>query len=110
MSFKSIDMQFALHKNMDAGFKQNQLQQKPVEDQALLAQASDRNIEADRQRSAKVDESAQPGIRDQGSHSGEGSNKDTKQDKSNADGENPGKQNHASAEHPYKGHHIDFSL
>lgn len=110
MSFKSIDMQFALHKNMDAGLKQNQLQQKPVEDQTLLNQASDRNITADRQRSAKVDQSAEPGIRDHGAHSGEGYDRERKQGKNEANGENPSKQNHSSKEHPYKGHHIDFTL
>ena len=36
MSFKAIDLQFAVHKNDEAGIKQNQLMQKPRQDETIL--------------------------------------------------------------------------
>lgn len=36
MSFKAIDLQFAVHKNDEAGIRQNQLMQKPRQDETIL--------------------------------------------------------------------------
>jgi hypothetical protein len=110
MSFKAIDMQFAVQKSMETGIKQNQLMHKPVLDQANLAANIEKNADAIRQKSSKVDETAHHVIRDGQENGKNKSLKQAKKKQSDALGslETPGTSINAS--HPYKGKHIDLSL
>jgi hypothetical protein len=103
MSLKAIDLQFAIHKNDEAGYRQNQLSQKPQQDQAVLENQAAQSTEKQRQRSAKVDETDSAAIRDrrQGSGKQEQQGKRSKPQSSSSSSE---------GEHPFKGHHIDLSL
>lgn len=112
MSFKSIDLSFAVHKNTDAGQLQRELQQKPVVDQANLAQAGLKTEETNRQRTAKLDESDKSKIRDnrkehKGGSSGRG--KGHRPDQTAESGTSASLKQRDSG-HPFKGHHIDLSL
>jgi hypothetical protein len=110
MSLKSIDMQIAVQKSTETGMKQNQLQHKPVLDQSMLATKEEKNSEMARQRSSKVDETANHRIRDDQLN---GKNKWIKQEKKKQDKgiTNEDAQHTANrVEHPYKGRHIDLSL
>jgi glutamate synthase domain-containing protein 3 len=110
MSLKSIDMQFAVQKSTETGMKQNQLQHRPVLDQSMLATQEEKKIEKDRQRSSKVDETANHRIRDDQQ---KGKNKWLNQEKKKQDKSitNVDEQHTANnLEHPYKGRHIDLSL
>ncbi|GFZ84054.1 hypothetical protein GCM10008018_32530 [Paenibacillus marchantiophytorum] len=107
MSFKAIDLQLAVHKNDEAGIRQNQLMQKPRQDETILENQSLQNTERDRHRSSKLEESARADIKDQS-----GQNQQTSKGKSKGKRKADGKSSAAphEPEHPYKGHHIDLSL
>lgn len=109
MSLKSIDMQVSVHRNPEAGQLQQQLQHKQVHDQAVLADTTDKNAIRERQRSAKVDDTAEAKIRDEGhSGGGRGNHPDERRPGKAPDGK--GKAGEKGIEHPFKGHHIDLSL
>jgi hypothetical protein len=110
MSFKAIDMQFAVQKSMETGIKQNQLMHKPVLDQANLAANIEKNADATRQKSSKVDETVHHAIRD-GQENGKNKLlKQTKKKQADAIGSIEAPRTSVNADHPYKGKHIDFSL
>ncbi|WP_088833245.1 hypothetical protein [Paenibacillus tyrfis] len=110
MSMKPVEMQFALHKNDEAGLKQHQMVQKRVEDQAMLNSSNEKSTIKERQVSAKTEETSQASIKDdQSGRSGErdtrggaGANKSAEEAKQAPSSTGP--------EHPYKGHHIDLIL
>lgn len=107
MSFKAIDLQFAVHKNDEAGIRQNQLMQKPRQDETILENQAAQTTEKDRHRSSKLEESVRTDIKDHG---------DQRQQSNKGNAKNKGKTVSGSPEsshqpdHPYKGHHIDLSL
>jgi hypothetical protein len=105
MNFKPVDLQLAVHRNGDAGQLQNQMQQKPMLDQAAAASAMHKNAELNRTRSEKSEASAKASVRDE--------RKRAKQDRNAGDTNGPNKDTENAApscEHPYKGHRIDLSL
>ncbi|OAS21706.1 hypothetical protein [Paenibacillus oryzisoli] len=106
MSFKAIDLQFAVHKNDEAGIKQNQLMQKPRQDGTILENQAVQTTERDRGRANKLEESARADILDRRDQ------KTTQIGKSKKRGQvnNLSKEPEHQPEHPYKGHYIDFSL
>jgi hypothetical protein len=110
MSLKSIDMQFAVQKSTETGMKQNQLQHKPVLDQAILATKAEKNIEVTRQKSSKLEETLNYQIRDDQQN---GKNKGLKQTPKKRNNKSTNMETQSTAanlEHPYKGRHIDLSL
>ena len=64
MSFKAIDLQFAVHKNDEAGIRQNQLMQKPRQDGTILENQATQTTESDRGRTSKLEESGRADITD----------------------------------------------
>jgi hypothetical protein len=106
MSLKLIEMQFALHKNDEAGLKQHQMMHKPVEDQAVLSDAADKNTVKERQVSGKTEETSHTSVRDG----------DTRQQRQqsrkhrNQGVSEEGKPSEPRRDHPFKGRHIDLSL
>ncbi|WP_284639089.1 hypothetical protein [Paenibacillus silviterrae] len=108
MNMKPVEMQFALHKNDEVGLKQHQLQHKPIQDQAVLLEASERKTENDRQISSKTEETAHAFIRDESKQSG-GHPKERKR-KRQEPGSNGQPSQARAKDHPFKGHHIDLSL
>ncbi|MBD0380330.1 hypothetical protein [Paenibacillus sedimenti] len=109
MSMKSIDLQFAVHKNDEAGLKQNQLMQKPRQDETILENQAAQTTELDRGRSSKLEESARTNIKDH-SRKNQKQRERKRENKANLDSAaTSGSSNHYP-DHPYKGHHIDLSL
>lgn len=53
MSFHSIDMQQALHRNQDAAQQQREMQQRPIMDQAQLAGQTAKQTKAERHQTAQ---------------------------------------------------------
>lgn len=104
MSLKSIDMQFAVHKNADAAQLQKQLQDKPVADQAVIASGLQQKETRKRTRSPGTTQTEQGNI--------DSSPQDKKRavkppaQRAAAKEQEPSKQ----AEHPYKGHRLDLTL
>ncbi|MBP1961082.1 hypothetical protein [Paenibacillus aceris] len=107
MSLKAIDLQFAVHKNDEAGIRQNQLMQKPRQDETILENQASQSTEKDRHRSSKLEESIRAEIKD---HNGQKQQMTKKKSKNKrlslSDSTEPDHQPF----HPYKGHHIDLSL
>jgi hypothetical protein len=109
MSLRPVELQIALHKNNEAGLIQNQLNQKPGQDQSLLASAATKEIEKERQVTGKADDVQQNAIRDQEREAADRTHKKTRSKRGSGSVE----EDTASKErrvHPYKGKHIDLSL
>lgn len=104
MSLKSIDMQFAVHKNADAAQLQKQLQDKPVADQAVLASGLLQKEMRKRTRSPGTTKTEQGNI-DSSPQNKKRANKPSAQ-QTGVKEQEPSKQ----AEHPYKGHRLDLTL
>lgn len=105
MSLKAVELQIAVPRTSEAGKYQSESQQRPMNDQALLGQKAALETENMRQRSSAVDQSAETfvGERQTGGQSRDSSQQRSRSDESELPKEHP-------AEHPFKGHHIDFSL
>jgi hypothetical protein len=106
MSMRSIDLQFALHKNDEAGIKQHKLSHKPQEDQSILETQSSVINEKQSQRAGMVDESSQAGVRDAMQEKNQKQGKDKKKHNSKSQESRTA----GRSDHPYKGQHIDLSL
>lgn len=109
MSFKAIDLQFAVHKNDEAGIKQNQLMQKPRQDEALLENQAATATNKDRSRSSKLEESARTDIKDRREHK-HANSKNKKREHASEPASSVSSITEQQSNHPYKGHHIDLSL
>ncbi|MFC5448367.1 hypothetical protein [Paenibacillus aestuarii] len=114
MDMKAIDLQFAVHKNDEAGIRQNQLMQKPRQDEALLENQSLQMTELERSRSSRIEESAKSNIKDQREKEHSQSHHGHQSGASHVESELAVQSHHVSnvaqSVHPYKGHHIDLSL
>jgi Ni,Fe-hydrogenase I large subunit len=110
MSFKAIDMQFAIQKSTETGMKQNQLMHKSVLDQANLAISLEKGIDATRQKTSKVEETVNHIIRDDQQNGKNKLLKQTKKKQDNIAGKTEAAQVSVNSAHPYKGKHIDFTL
>jgi len=112
MNVKGVDLQFAIHKNDEAGMRQNQLMQRPVHDQAVLGQEANEAQLKERTRTGKVNESAGKRIhadqeeREQSRRDEHGRGNKRNVPANVADGNKSEQQ----PQHPYKGRHIDLSL
>lgn len=108
MNMKPVELQFAIHKNDEAGLKQNQLMHKPVHDQAALAGEAGRETEKERRTAAGTEASKRADIRDdegQPDRRGSGGRSGGRR---SGGGEDPGSS--GADGHPYKGRHIDLLL
>lgn len=106
MSLKAVELQIAVPRTSEAGKYQSESRQRPMNDQALLGQKTALETENMRQRSSAVDESTEAFVGER--QTGEQGRETSQQRRSRSD-ENELPKEHL-AEHPYKGHHIDFSL
>jgi len=103
MTLKSIDAQLSLTRSLEASAVQNQLNHKPMDDQAAAAGLLRKQAEEQRKRSNQVDKADDARIRDGSGRNGQYySRSKKKQDKDNKTEE--------AGEHPYKGKFIDLSL
>ena len=109
MQVNGADLQFVIHKNDEAGMKQNQHVQRPMVEQAMIGHDSERALHKSRTQTTKTQSATGRKI------------KGDQDDKHQGDREQKGKQNpkHGQTEqertsessiHPYKGRHIDFTL
>lgn len=104
MSLKSVDMQIAVHRSHEASVNQQQLNQKPSNDQALLGLQHEKQAKLDRQKTGELEESPQANIHDDQSGKRDQRSRREGRDQRNQDEETE------QAIHPYKGKHIDISL
>jgi uncharacterized protein involved in type VI secretion and phage assembly len=107
MSLKSIDLQFALHKNDEAGYKQNQLSHKPKQDQIILENQAALSTDKQRQRSSKVDEASRASVHTEKEKKQKQQQEQTATKRAVSE---KSTQSSSPMDHPYKGHHIDYSL
>lgn len=102
---KSVDMQIAVHRNSDLGAQQQQLNQKPLDDQTMLAQQNEKNAVVNRHKSSEVNDTEKTHIRDDHSNKqNQSQDREGKRKKSDKDAPL------AHSLHPYKGKHVDLSL
>lgn len=69
MSLKSVEMQIAVPRTNEAGKVHNEFQQRPQNEQMLLAGEQTKNSRAEAQRSTEVSETAETAVRDDGAAS-----------------------------------------
>ncbi|EGG33090.1 hypothetical protein [Paenibacillus sp. HGF5] len=103
MSLKSVEMQIAVPRTNEAGKVHNEFQQRPQNEQMLLAGEQTKNSRAEAQRSTEVSETAETAVRDDGSRQSSGQ----QQGRGSAEA---GETLEQPAEHPYKGKNFDISL
>jgi hypothetical protein len=108
MSFKSIDMQIAVHKHHEVGLVQHQLAEKPLLDQAAAAASQLKHAAVERQRTPQATKAEGGTIK----HSGERKSGKAKSSGNNAKrGAHPAEETETKeSPHPYKGHHLDITL
>ncbi|TVY10631.1 hypothetical protein [Paenibacillus cremeus] len=106
MSLRSIELQFVLQKNDEAGVKQHQMMHKPVEDQTSLSEAAEKNIVNERHVTAKLDEIHQASVNDHAPKKQHG--RTGKRGSQNRQDQSQGEAGHN--DHPFKGRNIDLSL
>lgn len=104
MGLKPIELQVAIPRTGEAGAIQNQLLQKPIHDQAMLATAAAKQMEEMRKKSQEVNET------EAGLKADKDGQSDSKGHRQSASSKNNKEQSTATVEHPFKGHHIDLSL
>lgn len=104
MGLKPIELQVAIPRTGEAGILQNQLLQKPVHDQTMLAAAAAKQMEEMRKKSQDVKQT-ETGLKTDrdGQQQGHDHNQDASSNKDQSESTQ-------TVEHPYKGHHIDLSL
>lgn len=103
MSLKFTELQVAIPRTGSAGHLQNELSQKPIQDQAMLAAATMKQMEEKRKKSNGIDETSEHLKANQDGRKGnQGINNFSRNKETENDSEH--------IEHPYKGHHIDLSL
>ncbi|MED0891865.1 hypothetical protein [Aneurinibacillus migulanus] len=107
MTLRALELQIAIPRMQDMGKIQEQLQQRPQQEQAGLALEQQEKDEVNRTRIAKAEESPQSQInQDEKEQSGEqgADPKKRRQKKS------PLAESETHNLHPYKGHSLDISL
>lgn len=108
MSLKGVEMQIAVPRTSEATHIQHQLNQKPAQDQTMLASQQTKEAEMRKRKSAEVEQSAFLHVKDEdaGTSNGGSGGRGRKRDRR---GESP---SGAAADmtHPYKGKHIDITL
>jgi hypothetical protein len=107
MSFKLIDLQFAIQKNSEVGHQQSQMQHKQIHDQAMIADQTEKKAQVNRKKSEKLEQKANGGI---GDPSGQGGKKGQFSGTPGKSSGNTDPESAKDASHPYKGHHIDLTL
>jgi hypothetical protein len=110
MSMRPIELQFALHKNDEVGLKQNQLNHKPVQDQAQLADASLKQAEKERQSIMKTDDLHPSSVTDREKNKSTERGKTNRKGKRNSASDDNPKSQAGPSDHPFKGKHVDLSL
>jgi len=108
MSLRPVELQFALHKNDEVGLKQNQLNQKPQDDQLQLANAAMKQMDRERQVTGKADDVLHASVHDQEKDKSGGRKANTSGKKGSRPDDNS--KESGRNDHPFKGKHIDLSL
>ncbi|MCM3699115.1 hypothetical protein [Paenibacillus macerans] len=109
MNMKPVELQIAVPRTSEAGRVQHDQQHRPLLDQSLLSMQAVKTGEAERQRSAGVDESNRnKNVRREGNGSFSEEQEPERESGGKPDEQEPKPEQ--LAEHPYKGRHIDFSL
>ena len=103
MSLRAVELQITIPRTHDAGKLQEQLQQRPVNDMAHLADEQKKQIEKQQQRANATDKAEKERIKDQ-------QNKNQSDQQEQNGGASSQKKVKNKAQHPYKGHRVDISL
>ena len=106
MSYKSIDIQTSLPRTVELTPLAQHQQQRPVIEQAALAQQLLKTAEQESKRSQKTESSAKGTIKDRGARERGKSSGTAK--KQNEDDQASETKSIPPSNHPFKGKHIDF--
>jgi hypothetical protein len=109
MTLRAIELQIALPRTTEAGHLQNQLSQKPVVDQSMLAQENLKQAEQQQKRTGEIDQTATMLIKEEDARREQ--ERKRRQGNRNAQGQQPSSETSAKLpDHPYKGRFIDLTL
>jgi hypothetical protein len=102
MSLKAVELQITIPRTHDAGKIQEQLQQRPLNDQAHLSNEQRKEIEKQQHVTSELEKTEKEKIKDQSKQNQSNSN----QHQNNSKNESKKKK----TQHPYKGQKVDISL
>lgn len=104
MSLKAVELQITIPRSQDAGRIQEQLQQRPQNDQTHLINEQKKEINKQLQKTKESEKTEKEKIKDQqNKHSKDQQNKQN-------DDKVEDKAKKKQLKHPYKGHSVDISL
>lgn len=109
MSLKAIDIQMAIHRNDEAGLRQNQLTHKPEVDQSQLGQQMQKQAEREQQQAVKAEQPAEAHLRGAGTEAGGERRQGTRKARTSKSANSEAPETKA-VPHPFKGHFIDLSF
>jgi len=102
MSLKAVELQITIPRTHDAGRIQEQLQQRPLNDQAHLLNEQKKEIQKQQHITSELEKTEKEKIKDQSKQNNSNSN----QHQSNS----PKESKKRKTQHPYKGQKVDISL
>lgn len=104
MSLRTVELQITIPRTHEAGKIQEQMQQRPLNDMAHLAEEEKKNIAKQQEKTAATEHAEQEKIKDQ--------QKQNQSNRQNAkrDDQQKDQVNKQKIQHPYKGHSVDISL
>ncbi len=104
MVFKPLEMQIVVPRTQDASVLQSQAAQRPITEQTLLANQSEKETERNRTKSTKTEKTIKSEVHTNGQGASSGQEHSDKRAKTSTDAVDE------SPVHPYKGHNLDISL
>ncbi|MBO8170990.1 MAG: hypothetical protein H0Z33_03755 [Bacillaceae bacterium] len=102
MSLKTVELQVAIPRVQDAARIQEQMHQRPYQDQQHISAQLKTEQQLERKKTTSSEQTEKGMIRDRDSR-GDGQDSSQKERKKKTG-------NLKQANHPYKGHHLDISL
>ncbi|MFD3260951.1 hypothetical protein ACE3MQ_20350 [Paenibacillus lentus] len=106
MNMKSVEMQIAVPRTSEAGRIQQDQQQRPLNDQTILAGQNIKASELERKKSQGMEQSAHnKAVKREGNTAA-----DQEKGQAEAEEKQEEREKEQAAEHPFKGRHIDLSL
>ena len=104
MSLRTVELQITIPRTHEAGKIQEQLQQRPLNDMAHLAEEEKKNIAKQQEKTSATEQAEHEKIKEQQKQN-HANQQNAKQDDQQKD-----RTKKTKLQHPYKGHSVDISL
>jgi hypothetical protein len=110
MNLKPVELQMAIPRATETGKVQQQMQQKPQLDQAMLQEANSKLSDKNAQRTTETEESNQEKVRDEKKDSDKEKDENEKKKGAQTTAKSTTAREAKQPEHPYKGSRLDIKM